>query len=158
MEIWIIWSCWIGKCIYYDKKLCKMAGFAVLFVVYDLTMMVFNKLWPCDTMWWHQSRSTLAQVMAYCLTAPSHYLNQCWLKWDCVALTWDQFHRKCWKYHFVLWVWKMPITSTSPRTQWVCWVLYGKGKYQDVLSLSFKWSWMIVRLWLCLIMLIYWVT
>ena len=25
------------------------------------------------------SRSTLAQVMACCLTAPSHYLNQCWL-------------------------------------------------------------------------------
>ena len=27
-----------------------------------------------DTAW-----STLAQVMAWCLTAPSHYLNQCWL-------------------------------------------------------------------------------
>ena len=25
------------------------------------------------------SRSTLAQVMACCLMAPSHYLNQCWL-------------------------------------------------------------------------------
>ena len=28
------------------------------------------------TMWWHRSRSTLAQVMACCLTTPSHYLNQ----------------------------------------------------------------------------------
>ena len=26
-----------------------------------------------------RSGSTLAQVMAWCLTAPSHYLNQCWL-------------------------------------------------------------------------------
>ena len=26
-----------------------------------------------------RSRSTLAQVMTYCLTVPSHYLNQCWL-------------------------------------------------------------------------------
>ena len=26
-----------------------------------------------------RSRSMLAQVMACCLTAPSHYLNQCWL-------------------------------------------------------------------------------
>ena len=26
-----------------------------------------------------RSESTLAQVMACCLTAPSHYLNQCWL-------------------------------------------------------------------------------
>ena len=29
-------------------------------------------------MWWHRSVSTLVQVMACCLTAPSHYLNQCW--------------------------------------------------------------------------------
>ena len=38
-----------------------------------------NSLWPSDTIWWHRSRSTLVQVMACCLTAPSHYLNQCWL-------------------------------------------------------------------------------
>ena len=28
---------------------------------------------------WNKSRWTLAQVMVCCLTAPSHYLNQCWL-------------------------------------------------------------------------------
>ena len=38
-----------------------------------------HSLCPSDTMWWHKSGSTLAQVMACCLTAPSHYLNQCWL-------------------------------------------------------------------------------
>ena len=38
----------------------------------------FNTLCSSDTMWWHRSVSTLAQVMAWCLTAPSHYLNQCW--------------------------------------------------------------------------------
>ena len=38
-----------------------------------------NSLWPSDTIWWHESRSTLALVMACCLMAPSHYLNQCWL-------------------------------------------------------------------------------
>ena len=31
---------------------------------------------PSDTIWWHKSGWTLAQVMACCLTAPSHYLNQ----------------------------------------------------------------------------------
>ena len=36
-------------------------------------------LWPSDAIWRHRSGSTLAQVMACCLTAPSHYLNQCWL-------------------------------------------------------------------------------
>ena len=39
----------------------------------------FNSLWPSDDIWRQGSRSTLAQVMACCLTAPSHYLNQCWL-------------------------------------------------------------------------------
>ena len=34
---------------------------------------------PSDAIWRHRSGSTLAQVMACCLTAPSHYLNQCWL-------------------------------------------------------------------------------
>ena len=38
-----------------------------------------NSLRPSDAIWWHRSGSTLAQVMACCLTAPSHYLNQCWL-------------------------------------------------------------------------------
>ena len=39
----------------------------------------FNSLWPGDAIWWHRSGSTLAQVMACCLMAPSHYLNQYWL-------------------------------------------------------------------------------
>ena len=38
-----------------------------------------NSLWPNDAIWWQISRSTLVQVMACCLTAPSHYLNQWWL-------------------------------------------------------------------------------
>ena len=39
----------------------------------------FNSLRPSDAIWRPRSGSTLAQVMACCLTAPSHYLNQCWL-------------------------------------------------------------------------------
>ena len=38
-----------------------------------------NSLWPSDAIWRKRSGSTLAQVMDCCLTAPSHYLNQCWL-------------------------------------------------------------------------------
>ena len=34
-------------------------------------------LWPSDATWRHGSGSTLAQVMACCLTTPSHCLNQC---------------------------------------------------------------------------------
>ena len=40
---------------------------------------IINSLWPSDAIWWQRSGSTLAQVMACCLTAPSHNLNQCWL-------------------------------------------------------------------------------
>ena len=38
-----------------------------------------NTLRPRDDIWRHRSGSTLAQVMACCLTATSHNLNQCWL-------------------------------------------------------------------------------
>ena len=38
-----------------------------------------NSLWSSDAIWRHETGSTLAQVMACCLAAPSHYLNQCWL-------------------------------------------------------------------------------
>ena len=37
-----------------------------------------NSLWPSDAIWQHWSGSTLAQVMAWCHQAPSHYLKQCW--------------------------------------------------------------------------------
>ena len=40
---------------------------------------ILNWLWPSDAIWQQRSRSKLPQVMACCLTAPSHYLNQCWL-------------------------------------------------------------------------------
>ena len=39
----------------------------------------FNSWWPSDAIWQQGFRSTVVQVMACCLTAPSHYQNQCWL-------------------------------------------------------------------------------
>ena len=39
---------------------------------------LFNPSWPSDVIWRQGTGSTLAQEMACCLTAPSHYLNQCW--------------------------------------------------------------------------------
>ena len=47
--------------------------------VSELGHLWFNSLWPSDAIWWYRRGSTLAQVMACCLMAPSHYLNQCWL-------------------------------------------------------------------------------
>ena len=37
-----------------------------------------NSLRPSDAIWRQKSGSTLAQVMACCLMAPSHYLTPCW--------------------------------------------------------------------------------
>ena len=54
---------------------------------------------------------TLAQVMTCCLTAPSHYLHQCWLIIrSLVTFIFGQFHKRCinrqwlksvWKWHFI---------------------------------------------------------
>ena len=38
-----------------------------------------NSLWPSHAICCHRTGSTLAQVMACCLMAPSHHLNQYWL-------------------------------------------------------------------------------
>ena len=43
-----------------------------------LLKLIFNSLWPSNAIWRRGSGSTLARVMACCLTTPSHYLNQCW--------------------------------------------------------------------------------
>ena len=44
----------------------------------NLPRSVISPLWPSDAIWRYRSGSTLAQVMACCRTAPTHYLNQCW--------------------------------------------------------------------------------
>ena len=80
-----------------------------------------KSLWPCDAIWRHRSGSTLAQVMACCLTAPSHYLNQCWpliseVLWCSPESNFTMsaqatiLHNE--NYTFI-------ISVTSPRGQWV---------------------------------------
>ena len=36
-------------------------------------------LWPYDALCHHRTWPILVQVLTCCLTAPNHYLNQCWL-------------------------------------------------------------------------------
>ena len=52
---------------------------AVFFLTSSNFWLIFNSLGPSDAIWRWGSWSTLVQVMACCLTAPSHYQNQCWL-------------------------------------------------------------------------------
>ena len=42
---------------------------------YTSWLNLINSLWPGDDVWWYRSGSTLAQVMVWCLTAPSHVGN-----------------------------------------------------------------------------------
>ena len=55
-----------------------------------------NSLGPINAIWHWRSCLTRAQVMACCLTAPSHYLNQFWLlinRVNCVKYFWCRFPR-----------------------------------------------------------------
>ena len=51
----------------------------VIVSLVTITSVMVNSLRPSDAIWRQRTGSTLAQVMACCLTAPSHHLNQCWL-------------------------------------------------------------------------------
>ena len=64
-----------------------------------------NSLRPSDTIWRHRSGSTLVQVMACCLTAPSHYLNQCWL----ISEVQWQFHKRYLRHESPELYWKLLI-------------------------------------------------
>ena len=69
----------IKKCMS-SKSVCKTA--AILFnsqCVNKNSGTWVNSLWPSEQIWWQRSGSTLVQIMACCLMATSHYLNQCWL-------------------------------------------------------------------------------
>ena len=59
--------------------------------------------------------------MACCLTAPSHYLNQCWL-WSPVTFIFGQFHKRCLNHQSLKSVWKLhKISFKFPRGQWLKW-------------------------------------
>ena len=39
---------------------------------------LLNLIWLSDAKWCRRSWSTFAEILDCCLTAPSHYINQCW--------------------------------------------------------------------------------
>ena len=95
-----------------------------IFVLYCL-----NSFWPSDAWCRQRSESTLAQVMACCLTAPSHY-NQCWLIISEVQVTFilGQCRKRCLNHQSLKSVRKLHISKLSfkfPRGQWV------KGVYAN---------------------------
>ena len=83
---------------------------------------MISSLWSSDAIWRHRTWSTLTQVMACCLTAPSHYLNQSWL-----IISKAQSHSsgnhitKDTPYQSLksVWKWRAKISFKSHRGQWV---------------------------------------
>ena len=77
-----------------------------------------NSLWPRDTIWRHRSGSALAQVMACCLTAPSHYLNQCWPEIIGIhpSATENKMRKICRQKQFEIVF--MHLSGSSGLTQW----------------------------------------
>ena len=76
-----------------------------------------NSLRPSDAMWRLWSWTTLAHVMACCLTAPSHYLNQFWL--IIRGVFWGIAQGFNSGYEFEKYILK--IIFKSHRGQWVYW-------------------------------------
>ena len=64
---------------------------------------IINSLWTSNAIWLHKSG----------LTAPSPYLNHYWLiiGGASVAFTKEQFRRKCSRYQFIEWVWKIHLQT-----------------------------------------------
>ena len=61
------------------SPLCAKSTFAVSDNSNSAPVCLLNSLWRRDAKCRHKSGSTLAQVIAWHLTVPRHYLNQCWL-------------------------------------------------------------------------------
>ena len=82
-----------------------------------------NSLRPSDAIWRQRSWTTLVQVMACCLTAPSHHLNQCWHQQSLVTINWGLFQKRYPIHKLITLEWKSLVENfnkiQSTRLQWV---------------------------------------
>ena len=73
---WVPWRIWIWSLTWsYWDYIILLLCISWLWV----ERFRLNSLCPNGAIGWCRSVSTLVQVMTCCITAPSHYLNQCWL-------------------------------------------------------------------------------
>ena len=61
------------KYIFFQKLHLKMSQINICHVVQRTKV---DSLWPSNIIWHQRSSSTLVQIMACCLTTPSHYQSQ----------------------------------------------------------------------------------
>ena len=72
----IIYFAWMTS-MYFREYFCRFSRKSHYF--YILGVSHLNSLPPSDAIWQQIYRPIMAEVMACCLMATSHYLNQCWL-------------------------------------------------------------------------------
>ena len=87
----------------------------------QIYFLLLSSLWPGDVKWWHKTGSTLAQVMAYCLTVPklSPESVLSYHQLSLVAFTWGQFHRNWHKISVLDMNLKITNLRLPSRAQWV---------------------------------------
>ena len=91
----------------------------------NTTTATIDLLWLSNTIWRHRFGSRLAQEMACCLRALSHFLNQCWLiiivvLWYSPGSTFKETaHATILYIEFENYTYTFKIPTTSPRGQWV---------------------------------------
>ena len=99
-------------------------------------LLAINSLKPGGAIWCHRSWSTLVQVMACCLMAPSHHLNQCWLiiKGFCGIYLWSvsQVVIKILipKQSSKIILWKL--AANAPRANELIFVMFPQSWYGDI--------------------------
>ena len=64
---------------YHEWDMIVYKGTNLSAIYMKMSVMITEKLWLNDAICQHTSKARLAHVMVCCLTAQSHYLNQCWL-------------------------------------------------------------------------------
>ena len=99
--------------------------------------MQFDSLWLNNTIWWHKSWPTLAQIMARCLITPFQYLNQCQLLINKVLWHLSESNFKMPNYNSLQWL--TINATTSPHGWWVNYFLavqksLGLGMYSQLLQ------------------------
>ena len=109
----------VGSACHFSSQAAKISSAATPCTTRSRWPRIHNEKILSLTHWGLATGSTLAQVMAWCLMAPSHYLNQCWpiISEVNVAFTSGQFHRKCSRYLSLICFWKFLIQECSHISQ-----------------------------------------
>ena len=86
------WICRIQAHVFFSRgEIATTSAISVLINDRNAYVSLLNRnsLWLSEAIRRHRSGSTLTQIMACCLTAPSHYLYQCWFITKCIL--WHPF-------------------------------------------------------------------